>query len=58
MREAKKMCDLIFLQCKNRFNCTCASHLDASKLLQLINASYFVRAGHYLMTLPARWCSG
>ena len=43
VREAKEVCDLIFLQCKERFNCT--SHLKASKLLQLNNASNLERQG-------------
>ena len=42
------MCDSVFLQCKKRFYCT--SHLEASKLLHLNNASNFVRAGQFLMT--------
>ena len=47
VREAKEVCDSIFLHCKERFNCT--SHLEASKLLQLNNASNFVKAGHFPM---------
>ena len=47
VREAKEVCDSIFLHCKEWFNC--ASHLEASKLLQLNNASNFVKAGHFPM---------
>ena len=48
VREAKEVCDTISMQCKERFNCT--SHLEASKLLQLENASDYAKAGQFPIT--------